>query len=135
MDKWWIAYKKTLDSIRRMCIMSHQECIKESGISHMLNERGATVEVLLRILTHSLPENETVKIIDTNDDDQSVIFNWRNNGYVLSSFHTPSHDGNKPHLAVGRICSNRFSDDNSHILLEVLMNQYCTRIHETSQAS
>jgi|GEM_PF-2412264 len=101
----------------------------------MLNERGATVEVLLRILTHSLPENETVKIIDTNADDRSVIFNWRNNGYVLSSFHTSAHDGMKPHVAVGRICSSRFSDDNSHILLEVLMNQYCTRIHETSQAS
>ncbi len=92
----------------------------------MMKCTGATIDVLLSILKHSLPPTEEIKIIDANQDDNSVIFNWRNNGYILSCYQCQHSKENKNRVAVGKICAGRYSDDNSHILLELLMNQNLT---------
>ncbi len=89
----------------------------------MKGHAETTVHDLLWILTHCLPPTEEIKIIDANDNDKSVIFNWRNNGYVLSCYQSTRNLDGRNRVAVGKICASRYSDDNAHILLEHLMNQ------------
>jgi len=79
--------------------------------------------MLTWILENSLPPCEVVDIIEANHDDSSIVFNWRNNGYVISSYHVDNDSEGKSRVAVGKIDSRRDSDDKSHILLEILLNR------------
>jgi L-asparaginase/Glu-tRNA(Gln) amidotransferase subunit D len=90
-------------------------------------------EELIWVIENSLPSEETIKILDTNRNDNTVIIRWRDNGYAVTGCYADQQEAQQ-YIAVGKITSNRFSDDNAHILLEMILNktlQQSKNIHST----
>lgn len=89
----------------------------------MFNACDVSIEDLIQALDNSFPGNEKIRIIETIHDDHTVIFNWKNKGYIASSY---VHCGSlrpEPRVAVGRIHAERYPDDTSHLMLEQVINR------------
>ena len=84
---------------------------------------SVSIDDLISILQSSLPSNEVITITEANDQDNTIIFSWRSHSYVMSTYAFHNREIREPRVAVGKVTSERFSEDNSHILLEIMVNR------------
>ncbi len=82
------------------------------------------MEEIIEVLCCSLPEDDKLKIIDSFQEDKTVIFKWRDRGYTASKYSCESETPST-RFVVGKL--NSEPDDLSHDFIEMLMNDYYHR--------